>query len=83
MFRVGSLALQQFRSNTVTLLMRWGDHSLKSCLFLYVSVCEHVCAGVGRGQKKVLDPSELELQVVWSHLLWAWERNLSAEARKV
>lgn len=33
-------------------------------------VCTGVSAGTHRGQKGALDPLELELQVVRSHLMW-------------
>lgn len=38
-------------------------------------MCAQVLAGV-------LDPSELELQVVGGHLLWVWEHKLSARQEK-
>lgn len=39
-------------------------------IYMYVSVyMDAVCAGVPEGQKGALDPLELELQVVVSHLI--------------
>lgn len=40
-------------------------------LFIYVcGSVGHVCTGVFRSHKRALEPSELECQMVVSHLMW-------------
>lgn len=41
---------------------------------VYITVwCVCVPGGIHRGQKRGLDPPELELQVIVSHLVWVLE----------
>lgn len=54
---------------------------LRIIFTMYISVCLHVCpgtmwmSGTHRIQKRALDPLELELQLVMSHLCGYWESN--------
>lgn len=59
------------------------------CLCLYLSVCVSVCvefmhvsACTSSGQKRALDPLELEIKAVETHLMWALETG-DAEGQRV
>lgn len=48
---------------------------------MYVHVC-HVCMGTWGGQKRVLDPMQLELQGAMSHLTWVLETKLMSSEKE-
>lgn len=51
-----------------------------SCLFLLACICVwHVYIGVHRSQRRVLEPPEMDLQVVVNPLTWMLETELEEQ----
>ena len=47
-------------------------------IYMHVFMCRcvcHMCVGAQGGQRKVLDPLQLELQMIVRHLQRCWEPN--------
>lgn len=68
---------------TVLMVFLFSLHLVLNCMFVYVCVFECVCLCVHRAQKRVWDLSELELQMVMSHLIRVLGTKLWSFARPV
>lgn len=70
--KLGALGCREMWFSRAGMCTLW-----QQCTFRVRSLCVCVCVRrCLRGQKRVLDPLELELQVLWDTWLGCWELNL-------